>query len=90
MNGTEKRKRKNPRRDLEAVAIRHSQCLGGEKVVNFDPFFSSENNNLRWTNGRGNLCPFCARGNIYELRKVKAYSSFEGCDSLRFSHSLCK
>ena len=39
MNGTEKRKRKNPRRDLEAVAIRHSQCLGGEKVVNFDPLF---------------------------------------------------
>lgn len=33
--------------------------------------------------------PF-VRGNIYELRKVKAYSSFEGCDSLRFSHSLCK
>lgn len=58
--------------------------------VNFDPFFSSENNNLRWTNGRGNLSPFCARGNIYELRKGKAYSSLEGRDSLRFSHSLCK
>lgn len=45
--------------------------------VNFDPFFSSGNNNLGWTNGRGNLCPFCARGNAYELRRGKAYSSLE-------------
>lgn len=45
--------------------------------MNFDPFFSSGNNNLGWTNGRGNLCPFCARGNAYELRRGKAYSSLE-------------
>lgn len=89
MNGM-KRKRKNPGEDLEAMAIRHSQCLEEKKSGEFRPLFLSENNNLRWTNGRGNLSPFCARGNIYELRKGKAYSSLEGRDSLRFSHSLCK
>lgn len=38
MNGM-KRKRKNPGEDLEAMAIRHSQCLEEKKSGEFRPLF---------------------------------------------------